>query len=282
MDKSVHYDWCVNCIAYTDTKSEESTEEGKIAGYRLNALLPGYIAQACAEHGTRLIHISTDYVFSEHAVASFPVAFCPWDTPFPKNQYGMHKLIGEMAIRNVMKEKDYAILRTSWLYSTNNCKSFIHKFLKNCILKYNKAADEKPVKVEVTSNEHSVPTSCRYLVECIDKAVRGKMRGVHHAVPNRGNGLAEGPSRYDFAAAILESIIKAGISTELAQIFSGISLAPVENTGYYPKNSALCSTTGIPGDWRQLLDDFICRNIKHIEDYCTRILDGKLDVPGAA
>ena len=273
MNKSIHYDWCINCIAYTDTKSEESTDEGKKTGYMLNAILPGFIAEACAWHKTKLVHISTDYVFSEYAEPSMPSGFCPWDAPFPKNEYGKHKLIGELAVKNTMGFNDYAVLRTSWIYSTNNCKSFIHKFLKNCIKKYAVVTSETPVPVGVTSNEYSIPTSCAFLVKCIDKVIHGNVRGVNHAVPGRGNGPVDGVSRYYFAKAVLEDVIKETASPRLLAVLKGILVEPVLNSGYYPARSTLCSTFQFMGNWRYYLDEFICQNIKSIEDYCTRILD---------
>ena len=272
MDKSIHYDWCVNCIAYTDTKSEEFTDEGKNVGYRLNALLPGYIANACAQHRTKLVHISTDYVFSEYVASSMPSGFCQWDTPFPKNEYGKHKLIGELTIGSIMGFDDYAILRTSWIYSTNNCKSFIHKFLKNCIVKY-AAACELPVPVGVTANEYSIPTSCAFLVNCIDNVIHGRIRGILHAVPACGNNSVDGVSRYDFAKAILKDIAKETSSAKLSALLAGVRAEPVTNTGYYPVRSTLCSTFQSTKNWEYYLHEFICRNIKSIEDYCTRILD---------
>ena len=274
MNKSIHYDWCINCIAYTDTKSEESTDEGKNIGYKLNALLPEYVAEACTRHGTKLVHISTDYVYSEYAEPSMPSGFCPWDAPFPKNEYGKHKLIGELAVRTVMKPDDYAILRTSWIYSTNNCKSFIHKFLKNCVVKY-AAACELPVSVGMTANEYSIPTSCAFLVNCIDNVIHGRIRGIRHAVPGRGNNSVDGVSRYDFAKAILEDIAIETSSAKLSALLAGIHVEPVTNTGYYPVRSTLCSTFRSMESWEYYLHEFICRNIKSIEDYCARILDEK-------
>lgn len=51
------------------------------------------------------------------------------------NIYGLQKLIGEKFIKEGMKQSQYAILRTSWLYGAHNCKSFVHKFLKNFMAK---------------------------------------------------------------------------------------------------------------------------------------------------
>lgn len=273
MDRSVHYDWCVNCAAYTDTSAEENTAEGRTKGYMLNALLPRNIAEACERHGTRLVHVSTDYVFSEHSVASLPSGFCPSDTPFPKNEYGLHKLLGEIFVRGSMKDGHWTILRTSWLYSTGKSKSFVHKFLKNCLVRFTEAA-EKPVEVDVTCNEYSVPTSCTFLVRCIEQVVREKMHGVLHAVPYAGLDAA-GVSRYEFADAILTRMRSLHLQPALAKALQGVSLRPAVMSGYHPKRSAMSSSFKFKQEtWQECLDEFLCQNIGHIEDYCMRILDG--------
>ena len=166
----------------------------------------------------------------------------------------------------------YAILRTSWIYSTNNCKSFIHKFLKNCIKKYTAATDKAHVSVGVTSNEYSIPTSCAFLVKCIDKVVHGNDRGVLHAVPS-GDGLVDGVSRYDFAKAILEGINRKTALSRLSTILGNILIEPTLNSGYYPTRSTLYPTFEFAGCWRYYLDEFIQKNLKNIEDYCMQILE---------
>ena len=45
-DNCIRFDYCINCIAYTDTAKAEN--DGKDLSYKLNALVPKYIAEACA------------------------------------------------------------------------------------------------------------------------------------------------------------------------------------------------------------------------------------------
>ncbi len=52
--------WCINCAAYTAVDKAESEKE---SAFRINGDAAGYLAAACRDNGTRLIHISTDYVF---------------------------------------------------------------------------------------------------------------------------------------------------------------------------------------------------------------------------
>jgi dTDP-4-dehydrorhamnose reductase len=149
----------------TDTVSAETTENGKNLSYKLNAQFLNHLATVCKIFKTKLIHISTDYVFSELCnpcinidTHSYLYGFSPVDIPFPKNNYGLHKLLGEQFIQNIMHKNTYAILRTSWLYGKHNEKSFVHKFLKNAL----KCCKEN-ILIDVTNNEYSIPTSTTFL-----------------------------------------------------------------------------------------------------------------------
>ena len=50
----------INCAAYTAVDKAEANQE---IAYKINAEAVGYIARQCHQHNTRLIQISTDYVF---------------------------------------------------------------------------------------------------------------------------------------------------------------------------------------------------------------------------
>lgn len=183
-------DVCINCVAMTDTNAAENTIEGKNLSYRLNALFPRFLADVCKMFKIKLIHISTDYVFSEYC--SEPYAFNPYHDPFPINIYGMHKLCGEQFIQTIMKKGTYAILRTSWLYGQHNQKSFVHKFIKNA-----KICIKENRPIEVTENEISVPTSTYYVTRFIKAIlVKNEYNPISHVVPN---ARSSGVSRLEFA-----------------------------------------------------------------------------------
>ena len=61
----VKYDYVINCAAMTDTKKIETDITYRNKAYDVNALSLKHIANICAINKIKLIHISTDYVFSQ-------------------------------------------------------------------------------------------------------------------------------------------------------------------------------------------------------------------------
>jgi dTDP-4-dehydrorhamnose reductase len=80
----------IHCAALTDV---DVCEEHPELAERLNAELPGRIADACVATGTRLIHISTDAVFGGEKGG-----YSEGDVAQPVNAYGASKLRGEQAV----------------------------------------------------------------------------------------------------------------------------------------------------------------------------------------
>lgn len=68
--------------------------QSPVSAIRLNALFPHELADACTELGARLIHISTDCVFSGALPA--PARYSEGDPPDARDVYGRSKLLGEV------------------------------------------------------------------------------------------------------------------------------------------------------------------------------------------
>ena len=272
LDNSIHYDYIINCSAITDTKAIEGNL--KDTSYRINALAVKWIAKACKAHKSKLIHISTDYVFSENTISysdeddgslTYANMHSFISDEFPVNTYGMHKLIGELFIKTEMDHDEYAIMRVSWLYGMHGNKSFVHRFLKNCMNKLNEqfinSGELKSVDVLCITDEFSFPTSCISLCDRICKAMTENMHGVIHA--------CDGPksycsveracvSRYEFAAKILDSMKK--FIPELEKV-NLIKANDINNSAMrYPKMSGM-----------NFMDEY--RNIKQWVDAWDIILD---------
>jgi dTDP-4-dehydrorhamnose reductase len=82
-------DCVVNCAGVVKQATECSDAEIAI---EVNALLPHRLARLCRERGARLIHVSTDCVFS-----GARGGYAPGDPPDPVDVYGRSKLLGELA-----------------------------------------------------------------------------------------------------------------------------------------------------------------------------------------
>lgn len=113
------FDYIVNCAAYTAVDQAESEPE---LAEQVNHQAVKKLAEIAKASQTVLIQISTDYVFNgQH--------FKPYletDSVDPQSVYGLTKLKGEEAIREIGPEG--FIIRTSWVYS-----EFGHNFVKTML-----------------------------------------------------------------------------------------------------------------------------------------------------
>lgn len=99
----------VNCAAWT---AVDDAEDHEVEALRINFEGPQNLATSAANTNARLIHISTDYVFSGDG-----------NTPYttkthtaPLNAYGRTKLMGDEAVLRI-GEGHFPVIRTAWLYS---------------------------------------------------------------------------------------------------------------------------------------------------------------------
>ncbi|MDG4766228.1 dTDP-4-dehydrorhamnose reductase [Solwaraspora sp. WMMD406] len=101
----------LNAAAWTDVDAAETAEEAATA---VNGTGVAHLARACADRGTVLIHVSTDYVFAGDGHEPYPE-----DAPTaPINAYGRSKLVGERAIAELLPHHGY-VVRTAWLYGAH-------------------------------------------------------------------------------------------------------------------------------------------------------------------
>ncbi|WP_298899859.1 dTDP-4-dehydrorhamnose reductase [uncultured Psychroserpens sp.] len=136
-----HFDYCINCAAYTNVDLAESETEIAID---INANAVKSLAENCKTYNTILIHISTDYVFDGQSTRPYNED----DPTHPINSYGTSKLFGEEYIRKQLD--NHFIIRTSWLYSKFN-KNFVKTI-------FNKLKNDE--KLTVITSQKGTPTSC--------------------------------------------------------------------------------------------------------------------------
>lgn len=175
-------DGIINCAAYTAVDKAESNAE---LCTKLNSVAPSYLAEAIAQRGGWMIHISTDYVFdgTNHTPYKETVPTCP------NSVYGSTKLEGEKAV--LAKCHNSIIIRTAWLYST-----FGNNFVKTMI----RLGNEKS-ELGVIFDQIGTPTYAHDLAMAIMSIIGNLNKetfpsGIYH-FSNEG-----AISWYDFAKAI--------------------------------------------------------------------------------
>ena len=150
-----HFDFCINCAAYTNV---EAAEENPNDAFLINATGAKNIAEVCNDFEIKLIHISTDYVFDGKKEVPYTI----YDETNPINEYGKSKLQGEVYIRQILK--DHFIIRTSWLYAVYG-KNFVKSIINNL---------EKNKKLNITTEQTGTPTSCfdlaKFILHIIEQA----------------------------------------------------------------------------------------------------------------
>ena len=149
-------DVVINCAAYNAVDNAESDSEG---AFKANFEGPKLLAERCKRDGARLVHISSDFVFSGEKHSPYNEQ----DTPSPLSVYGNSKLAGELAVRQVLGEQAY-IIRTSWLYSCQG-DNFVHTMQKLF------AAKEQ---LSVIADQYGTPSWAEALAVIIFKLIKQK------------------------------------------------------------------------------------------------------------
>jgi len=171
------YDVVYNCAAMTNVDGCENDIE---QAYKANTLAARNMAMACEHTGTKLVHMSTDYVFPGDASQPYR----EYDLTGPASVYGKTKLAGEQYIRERCNR--YFIVRTQWLYG--NGKNFVRTIAN---------AAKKNGSVRVVDDQFGCPTSAVDLASHLLRIGLDNRYGVYHCV---NHGVA---SWYEFAKEII-------------------------------------------------------------------------------
>lgn len=181
-DNQVNY--IINCAAYTAVDKAEDNEE---LCRRLNSFAVCVLGEAAREAGAKMIHVSTDYVFSGTGYRPYKET----DGTRPVSVYGRTKLAGEEGLMEVCP--DAVIIRTAWLYS-----EFGSNFVKT-VLRLGKEREE----LGFVFDQIGTPTYAGDLAAIILSVVTADEKGAF--VPGIYHYSNEGVcSWYDFTVKILQ------------------------------------------------------------------------------
>lgn len=175
-------DVVINCAAYTKV---DEAERDEARAYAVNATGAENVAQACARVGARLIHVSTDYVFSGRFEGE-PRPYEIDDETNPLSAYGRTKLAGEVKVLAALPDAN--VVRTSWIFGGE--ADFVAAIGKKAA-----GADD----VDVVADQIGGPTYVGDLAQALLDVASGAISEPVLHVANAGAA-----SRYEQARAVFE------------------------------------------------------------------------------
>lgn len=233
-------DAVIHCAAWTAVDMAE--DDDKVEKVRaINAGGTENIAKACKKIDSKMVYISTDYVFNGQGTE-------PWTADCkdyqPLNVYGQTKLDGELAVANTLEK--YFIVRIAWVFGING-SNFI-KTMLNVGKKYD--------TVRVVNDQIGTPTYTYDLSRLLVDMIESDKYGYYHAT-NEGGYI----SWYDFTCEIFK---QAGYTTNVIPVTTeeyGLSKAA------RPFNSRLDKSKLVENGFEPLptWQDALGRYLKEIE-----------------
>ena len=157
-------DVVLNCAAWTAVDDAETREDDALVA---NATIPAVLAGAAAATGTRLVQISTDYVFAGDATSPYAE-----DAPMsPRSAYGRTKAAGETAVRDGLPD-GHLVVRTAWLYGAHG----------NCFPKTIARVAAERGELSVVDDQVGQPTWTRDVADLVRRLVEADApAGTYHA-----------------------------------------------------------------------------------------------------
>lgn len=218
--------------AYT---AVDKAEQEKDLALLINATATGEIARLCRQYNTRLIYISTDYVFNGQGTAPYAVDAAT----SPVNHYGYTKWMGEELIRK--SEAFAVIIRTSWVFS-----SYGHNFVKTML----RLMSERP-EIKVVNDQRGCPTFAADLAAAILHIVQEWEAGNTHTGTYHFSNQGD-ITWYEFACAIRDV---AGLVCDIKPIPSSDFPTPAKRPSYSVLDTNKISADfGVqPRNWKDAL-----------------------------
>lgn len=195
-------DAIIHCAAWTNVDGAEDKQE---IVHKINAVGTQNIADAAKAIDTKMLYLSTDYVFDGQGTR-------PWEPDdkcyAPLNVYGQSKLDGEMAVANTLSK--FFIVRIAWVFGLNG-KNFI-----KTMINVGKTHDT----VRVVNDQIGTPTYTLDLARLLVDMIETEKYGYYHAT-NEGGYI----SWYDFCCEFYKQY---GLTTTVIPVSTaeyGLSVA---------------------------------------------------------
>ncbi len=166
MVRTARPDWIVLAAAYTDVDGCEVNRE---LAFDVNSRGAANVARAAKQCGSRLLFLSTDYVFDGTKTTPYETD----DPRAPLSVYGQSKAQAEDQLAQLLP--GCSILRASWLFGVGG------KCFPDTILTL---AATRP-ELDVVNDQRGSPTYAPDLARAIVQLCRAGAQGIVHAT-NRG------------------------------------------------------------------------------------------------
>ena len=223
-------DWIVLAAAYTDV---DGCEKDPTFAFAVNRDGVVNVANAAKSLGTKLLFLSSDYVFD--GTKSMPYEIN--DARNPQSVYGRSKAEAELRLLEILP--DACIVRTSWLFGTGG------KCFPDTILKL---AATRP-QLDVVNDQRGCPTYTVDLAAAIIALCAKNAGGLVHAC-NAGQC-----TWFDFAREIVSG---AGLNTEVLPVSSAKMARPAPRPTYSVLSATSLHRYGIEmPDWKDALRRYL-------------------------
>lgn len=158
-------DVVINCAALTNVDHCETERQ---ACWDVNVDAVEHLIRHCKQHGSKLVHVSTDFIFDgQHGPYKEDAR------PNPVNFYGKSKLAAENAIRKAGL-RSWAIARTVLVFGTGE------KLGRSNIALWAIEQLSRGNTIRVVDDQWRTPTYAPDLAEGLQKLVRYDKQGVYH------------------------------------------------------------------------------------------------------
>ncbi len=171
----------INCAAYN---AVDDAQDNPDLAYLINSDAVKNLAKICKTQNIFLTHYSSDYVFDGKKEGLYTEE----DSPNPLNIYGQSKLKGEQGILEILSKA--LIFRLSWVIGPGQ---------QNFLYKLSQWAEKNP-ELKISSDEISVPTFTKDIVETTLLSLGKNLTGLYH-LTNSGHA-----SRYALAKEFIQKM----------------------------------------------------------------------------
>lgn len=200
--------------------------------YMINSIATYNVATAAKKIGAKLVYVSTSAIFNGLKEGPYE----EFDDPDPQGYYGRSKFLGELFVKDLLK--DYIIARICWVFGGGPSKD--QKFVAKIIKQMNQP------EVKIVSGKYGSPTYGKDLMTALKKLILENESGVFH-LSNSGS-----PSRVD-------------VTEEIKKITgSQVAIIPVDESyfgGVYtdkrPNNESMVSRVHYMRPWQEALREYI-------------------------